>query len=425
MIPTHHLLAFEDRAAQPVAGPPARPGRQHRRPVLRPGQRLRLAPGAAGRGDHRRCRSSPPSPGRPDQPPQLPRVPARPRPAVPLLPARTVPPAPARVRPLLPLGGRRLAACRFGTRVDGLRWLPGAGLFEAELTEVASGRTSRRRARNLVLGVGGPGRAGRPGRRHGQGRVPRGRVPRPPRAAPPGGRDHRGWVGPERRRAVPGAARRAARLRLPAGLADPLGRVLPDGVLAAGPGALHPRLHPLLLRPARRHPRPPAAHSGPALQGHRRRHHRRHRRPAARAHRGRATPPVRLCARRGPVPCAGGGRWRLAGRQWEQGRDFTLEADCVVLATGYQPEPPACLDGLAAWSTGTRPAATASAWTTGWPPTRGSAAACTCRTASSTPTGSAPPTWAWGRTGPPPSSTPSPAGRSTGFRPGPPLPTSE
>jgi hypothetical protein len=48
----------------------------------------------------------------------------------------------------------RLAACRFGTRVEGLRWLPGPGLFEAELTEVGSGRTSRRRARNLVLGVG-------------------------------------------------------------------------------------------------------------------------------------------------------------------------------------------------------------------------------------------------------------------------------
>jgi lysine N6-hydroxylase len=52
----------------------------------------------------------------------------------------------------------RLPGCRFGTRVESLRWLEGSGkgpgLFEAELTEVASGRTSRRRARNLVLGVG-------------------------------------------------------------------------------------------------------------------------------------------------------------------------------------------------------------------------------------------------------------------------------
>jgi len=48
----------------------------------------------------------------------------------------------------------RLPTCRFGTRVEGLRWLDGPGLFEAELTEVASGRASRRRARNLVIGVG-------------------------------------------------------------------------------------------------------------------------------------------------------------------------------------------------------------------------------------------------------------------------------
>ena len=38
--------------------------------------------------------------------------------------------------------------------MEGLGWLPGPGLFEAELTEVGSGRTRRRRARNLVLGVG-------------------------------------------------------------------------------------------------------------------------------------------------------------------------------------------------------------------------------------------------------------------------------
>ena len=61
-----------------------------------------------------------------------------------------------------------------------------------------------------------------------------------------------------------------------------------------------------------------------------------------------AEPPVRLLAHaevRSLEPA--GGRWRLAGRQWEQGRDFTLEADCVVLATGYRAQPPACLDGLA------------------------------------------------------------------------------
>ena len=61
-----------------------------------------------------------------------------------------------------------------------------------------------------------------------------------------------------------------------------------------------------------------------------------------------AEPPVRLLAHaevRSLEPA--GGRRRLAGRQCEQGRDFTLEADCVVLATGYRAQPPACLDGLA------------------------------------------------------------------------------
>ena len=119
-----------------------------------------------------------------------------------------------------------------------------------------------------------------------------------------------------------------------------------------------------------------------------------------------AEAPVRLLAHaevRSLEPA--GGRWKLTGHQWEQGRDFTVEADCVVLATGYRDGPPACLTGWPAWSTGTGTAATRSASTTGWPPTRGSPAGCTCRTASSTPTGWAPPTSAWAPTGPPPSST--------------------
>ncbi|HVQ92509.1 MAG TPA: lysine N(6)-hydroxylase/L-ornithine N(5)-oxygenase family protein [Mycobacteriales bacterium] len=48
----------------------------------------------------------------------------------------------------------RLPSCRFGVRVDALRWLPDAAVFEAELTDVRSGQAERRRARNVVLGVG-------------------------------------------------------------------------------------------------------------------------------------------------------------------------------------------------------------------------------------------------------------------------------
>ncbi|MEN3360908.1 MAG: lysine N6-hydroxylase [Mycobacteriales bacterium] len=48
----------------------------------------------------------------------------------------------------------RLPSCRFGVRVDALRWLDADGVFEAELTGVRSGRAERRRARNVVLGVG-------------------------------------------------------------------------------------------------------------------------------------------------------------------------------------------------------------------------------------------------------------------------------
>ena len=47
-----------------------------------------------------------------------------------------------------------LPSCRFGTRVDGLRWSAGRGRFLIEVTDPATGATSRVSARHVVLGVG-------------------------------------------------------------------------------------------------------------------------------------------------------------------------------------------------------------------------------------------------------------------------------
>jgi lysine N6-hydroxylase len=48
----------------------------------------------------------------------------------------------------------RLASCRFGRRVAALRWLDGPAVFEADVAG-ADGRVQRLHGRNLVLGVGG------------------------------------------------------------------------------------------------------------------------------------------------------------------------------------------------------------------------------------------------------------------------------
>jgi putrescine N-hydroxylase len=48
----------------------------------------------------------------------------------------------------------RLPTCRFGARVEALRWLPHLGLFEADVADRRSGRRERLRARHAVLGVG-------------------------------------------------------------------------------------------------------------------------------------------------------------------------------------------------------------------------------------------------------------------------------
>lgn len=48
----------------------------------------------------------------------------------------------------------RLPSCRFGTRVEALRWIDAGAVFEADLHDVAGGGRRRVRARDVVLGVG-------------------------------------------------------------------------------------------------------------------------------------------------------------------------------------------------------------------------------------------------------------------------------
>jgi lysine N6-hydroxylase len=47
-----------------------------------------------------------------------------------------------------------LPCCRFNSRVDGLRWAPGTSRFLVDVTDPATGATTRVAARHVVLGVG-------------------------------------------------------------------------------------------------------------------------------------------------------------------------------------------------------------------------------------------------------------------------------
>ncbi len=60
-----------------------------------------------------------------------------------------------------------------------------------------------------------------------------------------------------------------------------------------------------------------------------------------------ASPPVRLLAHSAVQGIERrGDHWRLRCRQWEQDAGFSLEADRVVLATGYRAEVPGCIQEL-------------------------------------------------------------------------------
>lgn len=242
----------------------------------------------------------------------------------------------------------RLAACRFGTRVEGLRWLPGPGLFEAELTEVGSGRTSRRRARNLVLGIGWApavpaalaGALGKDVFHAAEFLDHRERLRQAAAITVVGS----GQSGAEVFLALlgeqPGCGYRLDWLTRSAGFFPMeysrlgLEHFTPDYTryFHGLPAETRDRLLPTQDLLYKGIDVDTIAAIGDLL----------YERTVA-----GAAPPVRLLAHaevRSLAPA--GGRWRLTGRQWEQGRDFALEADCVVLATGYHAEPPACLDGL-------------------------------------------------------------------------------
>jgi lysine N6-hydroxylase len=243
----------------------------------------------------------------------------------------------------------RLPGCRFGTRVEGLRWLDGPGLFEAELTEVASGRASRRRARNLVIGVGTtpavPGAlAGALGKdvfHAAEFLEHRERLRQAAAVTVVGSGQSGAEVFLELLREQPGCGYRLDWLTRSAGFFPMeysrlgLEHFTPDYTryFHGLPGPTRDRLLPTqdLL------------YKGIDVETIAEIHELLYERTVA-----GAEPPVRLLAHaevRSLEPA--GGRWRLAGRQWEQGRDFTVETDCVVLATGYRDGPPACLDGLA------------------------------------------------------------------------------
>ena len=242
----------------------------------------------------------------------------------------------------------RLAGCRFGTRVERLAWLDGPRVFEAELTEVAGGRTSRRRARNLVLGVGAApdvpaGLAGALGKDvfHAADFLDhRERLRQATAVTVVGSGQSGAEVFLELLREQPGCGYRLDWLTRSAGFFPMeysrlgLEHFTPDYTryFHGLPAATRERLLPTQDLLYKGIDVDTIAAVGDLL----------YERTVA-----GAAPPVRLLAHaevRSLEPA--GGRWRVAGRQWEQDRPFALEADCVVLATGYRAGPPACLAGL-------------------------------------------------------------------------------
>jgi lysine N6-hydroxylase len=232
--------------------------------------------------------------------------------------------------------------------VERLAWLDGPGLFEAELTEVASGRTSRRRARNLVLGVGAApavpaGLAGALGKdvfHAAEFLDHRERLRQAAAVTVVGSGQSGAEVFLELLAEQPGCGYRLDWLTRSAGFFPMeysrlgLEHFTPDYTryFHGLPAATRERLLPTQDLLYKGIDVDTIAAIGDLL----------YERTVA-----GASPPVRLLAHaevRSLEPA--GGRWRVAGRQWEQDRPFALEADCVVLATGYQAGPPACLGGL-------------------------------------------------------------------------------
>jgi lysine N6-hydroxylase len=242
----------------------------------------------------------------------------------------------------------RLAACRFGRRVERVRWLDGPALFEADVVEVASGHGERVRGRNLVLGVGS--------------------APHVPAAlAPALGKDvlhaarfldHREHLLRGNAIAVIGSGQSGAEVFLELLREQPAGGYRLDW-LTRSAGFFPMEYSKLGLE----HFTPDYTRYFHAL-------------PAATRDRllptqdllykgidaatiaavydllyertvGGASPPVRLLAHTAVQGVErGGDHWRLRCHQWEQDARFSLEADRVVLATGYRAGPPACIEEL-------------------------------------------------------------------------------
>jgi lysine N6-hydroxylase len=257
----------------------------------------------------------------------------------------------------------RLPGCRFGIRVEELRWLEGAGeprgsgpvdrdgpgLFEATLTEVATGRTSRRRARNLVLGVGTTpavpdalaGALGKDVFHAAEFLDRRERLRQAAAVVVVGSGQSGAEVFLDLLREQPGSGYRLDWLTRSSGFFPMeysrlgLEHFTPDYTRYFHdlPAATRDRLLPTQDLLYKGIDAGTIAEIGDLL----------YERTVA-----GAEPGVRLLAHAEVRSLeAAGGRWRLTGRQWEQGRDFGLDADCVVLATGYRAAPPACLAGLA------------------------------------------------------------------------------
>ena len=242
----------------------------------------------------------------------------------------------------------RLPACRFGRRVERVRWLDGPERFELDVVEVATGATERVHGRHLVLGVGA--------------------APHVPDALAPalgadvwhasgflGAREHlrRG-----RAVAVVGSGQSGAEVFLELLREQPAGGYRLEW-LTRSPGFFPMEYSKLGLE----HFTPDYTRYFHVL-------------PAAVRDRllptqdllykgidaatiaaiydllyersvGGASPPVRLLAHtavRGIERVAGG--WRLQCHQWEQDARFSVRADRVVLATGYRAGPPACIQEL-------------------------------------------------------------------------------
>ncbi|MEK8142631.1 SidA/IucD/PvdA family monooxygenase [Streptomyces sp. M10(2022)] len=232
-----------------------------------------------------------------------------------------------------------------------------------------------------------------PRRSPGRPRLPRLRLPPPPRTAPRRRTHHSHRLRPVRRRNLP---------RPPA--CPPAGAERSTGSPAPRPSHPwstpnsasnnSPRLHPLFPRTPRIGTRPAPPSPVAAPQGHRRGHHQRHPRRALPPH-----PPRRLAGRH-PHP---GVRVRTAGRlannrvelhleHIQQATRTSLSTDAVVLATGYRERPSTAFSP--AWphirrDASQRPASTANSASTSDPP---SPATSTYRTPSGTPTASAPQT---------------------------------